>query len=383
MSKVYRVTILVDTTSSFGRGIVRGILKYARIHGPWSFYTQLGWKERGLPRLKDWGAHGLINFEVQKSNKSLDETTLPAVFLYETREPVEDFPTIICENETIGRLGAEHFIERGFTNFAFFGFKDISWSQERCKGFASHLKEHGFKTEIFDSKRKDILLHYNSEQIKTLDWLKDLAKPTCIMACDDYRGQYVLETCRLAGIRVPEEISVLGVNDDEFVCELTEPPLSSITLDTDKAGYHVAKILDKLMKNKKPDSQFAVIEPIGISTRRSTDILAVDNPDLAKALHFIRENAKHGLQVIDVLEAVNVPRRTLYLLFQKYLHRSIHYEINRVRMRHVRQMLIETDMTIDQIARSIGSDNSKHIARTFKKFYGMTPLSFRKKHRVS
>jgi LacI family transcriptional regulator len=200
------------------------------------------------------------------------------------------------------------------------------------------------------------------------------------MACNDDRGQYVLEACQIAGLRVPDDVAVIGVDNDDLICDLTVPPLSSIALNHEKAGYQAAQLLDEMMAGKKVDSKTIIpLESSHIVIRQSTDVLAIEDHELAEAVRFIRGHSREAIQVSDVVESVAVSRRVLERRFREVLKRSVHDEIARARVEHACRMLVETNLSVSQIAQHLGYPSDKHIARHFRKEKGMTPRQYRKK----
>ena len=213
-----------------------------------------------------------------------------------------------------------------------------------------------------------------------VDWLKSLPKPVGLMACNDYRGRQVIEACKTAGILVPEEVAVLGVDNDEVICNLANPPLSSIQLNVRRAGYEAAELLDKLMSDKEVTSQKIDVLPTHVITRQSTDIMAISDREVASALRFIRKHSREPIQVSDVARAVALTSRSLQRKFRSVLNRSVHNEISYARMERISQLLIETHLPISLIASEFGFSDVAHMARSFRKIKGTTPLAFRKKY---
>jgi len=200
------------------------------------------------------------------------------------------------------------------------------------------------------------------------------------MVCSDDRSQEICEACRIADIHVPEEVAIIGVDNDEVFCELSNPRLSSVAFNTEKAGYEAAELLDKLISGRKVKDIRVVVHPTHIVTRHSTDILAVEDEEAAKAIRFIREHQNKSIQVCDVVNAVGVSRRSLERRFRKSLGRSVHEEIRRVHIDQVCRMLIGTNLSVTKISRVLGYPDIDNIARYFKKEKGTTPLAYRKRY---
>jgi LacI family transcriptional regulator len=200
------------------------------------------------------------------------------------------------------------------------------------------------------------------------------------MACNDDRGRHVIEACKMANVKIPYEVVVLGVDNDELFCELSDPPLSSIARDTEAAGFEAASVLDDLMSGNKTECSRIIVHPTHVVARVSSDVLAIEDPEVAKALSFIQEHSRRHIQVDEVPDAIAMSRRNLHHRFVKTLGRTVYEEIRRFRVDMVVQMLLETDMTIAQIAYELGWSSEKHIARQFRAIKGVTPLAFRKLH---
>ena len=213
-------------------------------------------------------------------------------------------------------------------------------------------------------------------------WIEELPKPAALMACDDDRGRSVLEACRLAGVRVPEEVAVIGVDDDQLFCELSDPPLSSVALNSEQGGYRTAHLLDQLMQKKISTPQHLIVEPTHVVSRRSTDVNAISGREVGLALSFIHRNRSRHFTVADVAEAVGTSRRNLELKFRKAVGRTILAEMQRVRLDHTKRMLRETDLPIPQIAESSGYNSVSYLTQVFRREVGVSPAIYRSRFRV-
>lgn len=381
MARIPKVILAIETSAAYGRGLLLGIAKYSRILGTWAFYSEPGGEQTSLPRLDSWGASGIIaRVADEKDAKRFIDTGLPTIFV-PLKQTVPGFPNIIDDCATEGKMAAQHLLDRGFRNFTFCGFTGMYWSQERRNSFCKTIAQAGFQTRCYDRKRVKVHPHYESEQRLLADWLKCLPKPVGLMACDDEHGRHVIEACKLAALHVPEQIAVIGVDNDRVVCALSDPPLSSIAVNTERAGYEAAQLLDELMaRKKKTRRKNIIVKPLHIVTRQSTDILAIEDRLVAQAVRFIREHAKDAITVDDVVDAATISRRPLEKRFRRVLNRSLLQEIRRVRAKHVAHMLAGTNLSISHIAAALGYPNVKHIARSFRHEKGMTPLAYRQKY---
>ena len=379
MVKVPRVILLIETSRAYGRALLRGITKYSRLHGPWVFYSEPGGLEKALPYLKHWAPDGIIMRDSGKGYAVI-KMKVPVIVSVHLKEHTLGTPYIDTNGVEIGRMAAEHLLNHGFTHFAFCGFDELHWSRERGENFSKRIRKAGHKTYFYKRPRTKKQRIWENEQAIMVDWLKSLPKPLGLMACNDDRGRQLTEACKIAELHVPEEVAIVGVDNDELVCELSDPPLSSVALNVERGGYEAAELLYKLMQGKKVKNQDVIIEPTHVATRQSTDILAMEDLDVARAIRFVRLNSKNPIQVNQVVDAASLSRRSLELRFRKALNRSVHDEIRRVRIEQVIRMLLETNMSVSQIAHSLGYPGVNNLARYFQREKGMSPLTYRKKY---
>jgi len=378
MRNLTKVIVLIPSTVSYGRGLLRGIAKYSRLHGPWAFFSERGEPDKVVASLKNWGAKGIItHIPDPMTPQSIIPKGLPAVVLA-LKNQIPGFPNIIGDWENDGKIAAEYFINRGFRNFAYCSFSNLDWSRIRGLSFQAALKERGYDIHLYEEPYVGLHKHWEREQEHLAEWLESLPKPIAIMACNDERGKHVLEACKLADLCVPEQVAVLGVDDDETICELTGPPLSSIAVNTEKAGYEAAALLDRMMKGEKGPFEDVIVQTLQVTTRQSTDILAIEDEVVAKALQFIRMNAKKPIQVEDVADTLAMHRRGLERRFTKYLGRSIHEEIRRVRVEEISKLLLETNLPISHISTMLNFHEVPHMTRFFTRETGISPLEYRK-----
>ena len=293
--------------------------------------------------------------------------------------PEWGIPTFTTDNEAIGRLGAEHLIERGLTQLAFCGIPPTQlttyWSHQRQAGFAARAAQAGLPCSMFTSndRREPARTFMHLSQ-----WLRSLPKPVGVMAAFDVRACTVLSACRLLQLMVPEDVAVLGVDNDELMCELSNPPLTSVEHGARKLGYESAQLLDGLMAGRQPSRLRHVIAPDGIVTRRSSDIIAIDNHDVAAALCFIRQHAYSDIQVRDVAKAVSLSRSRLEVEFRAQTGRSVHAEIQRVRLARARQLVVTTGLPLKQVAAMAGFKHVQYMTTVFRRHLGRTPGEHRR-----
>ena len=382
-----RIWLKLDLSRAPERNILRGISKYAQLHGPWTFLL----KPLYDPVSRAKGPRGKAALGRQPFDAALLSPTqvtdemlalhCPTMLTSSSNTTHAGVYWIEGDNAAISRLAVDYFFERGYRNLAYCGLEPLVWSCQRKETFAHYVAELGGEVFLYDR-----VLSRNTIWEKELDdivtWLGGLPKPIALLACNDDRAQQVVQACHMARIKVPEEISILGVDNDDLICTTTNPPISSIELDFELAGYRAAERLDRLMKNASVDSPQISVSPTQVVTRQSSDIMAIEDANVVDALSYIRKHYKTPLQVSQVAEAVAVSRRTMQLKFKRYLGRSIHEEITRVRVNHVARLLVETTMSISQIATSMGFADDKHIAKLFCSHKGMVPHLYRKKHQL-
>lgn len=379
MQKLPKIVLMIEPIGEYVQGLLRGIAQYSNINGPWVFYREPGKHEGTLPQISPELADGIIAkiSSASKARKKLPKS-VPAI-LIGYREIIPDMPQIFGDTEAIGKLAAEYFINKGFRNFAFCGFDEFHWSRERGKSFKSFLEIKRFKVHWYRNLKGAKRKSWQLEQQDIAKWLKTLPKATAVLACNDDRGQHLISACQLAKLRVPEEISILGVDNDKFVCGLTYPPLSSIAIGTERAGYEVAELLSKMMQTKKVINKSIFVHPTHVVTRQSTDIIAIDDKLVSDAINYIHKNSNMDISVDDVAEAVMTSRRRLERKFRKLLSKSVYEEIRHIRVNKIISMLLETNLTMAQIGLAMGFKDITHTGRYFKEETGLSPLVYRQK----
>lgn len=382
--RLRQVMLLVETSRAYGRGLVEGIGRYVEEHGPWSIYFE----ERGLldplPKwLKNWQGDGIISRTVRKADiERLQATHLPVVELY--ANPGLGLPRAYPDQSAIARLAAEHFLDRGFRRFAFFCTDRAWWMNERRDVFVAELQRSGFACECFPAHgQRDLAPPTQSDQREVARWLSSLPKPCGVFCASDLYAARLLDACRTIGIAVPEEIAVLGVDNDPVICSVTFPSLSSIELGSRRIGYEAAALLDHMMSGQQPTPGEVRMPPERVVCRQSTDVLAIEDPDVARAIRYIREHAANGLRIEQLAEATGICRRTLQQRFQRCLQRTPKHEILRVQMERAKLLLCETDMPVETVCQRSGFVSFKYFARAFHRVTGMTPRGYRKAHGIS
>ena len=384
-----RIILLSDFAEEYNKNLLRGITRYSKDHGPWTFcrmptyYRETMGMDAVLQWAKEWEADGVIGqFYNNEEIKKFKQANIP-VIAQDFKERFTDIPNITGSYRETGRLGAEYFLMKGFKNFAFYGFNNIVWSRERAEGFESRIQEAGYKVHNYELKDTTSMdqWYYKSSALSV--WLNSLPKPIAIMTCDDNQGNHIIEAAGHAGIRIPDEIAVLGVDNDETICDLSDPPLSSIGLDTEKGGYEAARLMEQMIEAKTCSAPDIVVKATQVISRHSTDIFASKDKYIVSALKYIHDNLDKNLKVDQVLREVPLSRRSLEKRFVQTTGYPVYEYIYNQRIEKFTQKLLETDMTIFEIAIDLGLNDSKNIARQFKQIKGLTPMEYRKTYLVA
>ncbi len=382
MSDMLTVVLLINPSRAYTRGLLNGIAQYARLHGPWAFYRPLEYREpkfrQGLLSvLKSLKPHGILMREPPQIDEIV-KLHVPTVSFPYRRETIPGVANVATDHHAIGVMAAEHFLDRGLQRFAYCGFDDWWWSRKRKGGFTETIERAGFSVHAYQLPRAKSKRTWGKELPLIAEWLKVLPRPVGLMASNDDRAELVTEACKAVDLSVPDDVAILGVDNDQTICELCTPPLSSVTLNIRKAGYDAAALLDRMIAGKATLPQTIHVKPARVVTRQSTDILAVDDPEVAAAMRYIRHFAKMNLGVDFVVAHSNVSRRVLEKRFRHTLGCSIHDKIRQVRVELATAMLTETQMTISQIACALGFSDVAHLSRYFSKAKGFSPAQYRK-----
>lgn len=381
MTKRWReVAVLVETSTSWGAEIVRGMADYAKRHGPWYFYLEPRGRYEVIHLPPHWKGDGIIaRVTTPVLARQIVRSGIPAVNVSCFDHGRGRIPICTCDERAIGRMAADHLRERGFTRFAYCGVEDRPGYIDRLgQSFRERVREAGFCCQVFRPSRSAGLARAWQQQRRAMsEWLKGLPKPVGLFAWNDVRGRQVTEACRYAGLAVPEEVAVIGGEYDELTGSISSPELSTIDLSAFQVGYRAAELLDRLMSGQPRPSRPVRVAPTGVIVRQSTDTIAVDKEELAQAVRFIREHALNGISVDEVVRNVAVSRRGLELQFRRFLGHSPAAEIRRMRMTKARQLLSGTSMPISQIAAACGFRTAESFTRTFCRCEGVSPTGFR------
>ncbi len=380
-----RVALLIETSRTYGRDLLRGVKRYTEEHGGWSLFVEVrDLESKPPPWLSKWDGDGIL---VRSGSIAISSAVrrlgVPTVEL-RSNKVGDNVPFVGVDNEEVGRLVAEHFLERGFQHFGVYELDSEQFFVDRRDSFVKHLRAAGFECSPFQQAgHTEKPSQWEQQQKRLIDWLQGLPRPVAVMACTDQLGCWLLDACRRAEIPVPEQIAVVGVENDETLAAMSSPPLSSLSLAGKKIGYEAARILDGMMNAELPPEEPVLIAPVGIEARLSCDIFAIEDPLLSRCLRLIREQACQGLKVADILEAIPISRSSLERGIRKLLGRSPNAEINRVRLQKVCELLSQTELTLEQIAARTGFTTSQYLSELFRKSINKTPGEYRKDSRNS
>jgi LacI family transcriptional regulator len=370
------VALFVETSSDYGRGVLRGIARYLRRCGPWSIFLEQHEIGAKLPDwIVRWDGDGIIT---HYDHPQIFKTHLPTVVLFERDDLGLGVPRILSDNVAVGRMAAQHLLARGFDSFGYYGSRGEYWSELRWRGVQGVLKGVAGEPCRYQPDPGELTRDWEAQQIALTEWISSLPRPLGLIACNDIHGLRALDACRRAQLAVPQEVAVIGADNDVELCDLSDPPLSSIDCNRERVGYESAALLDCLMMGEAPPCSAKVIPPLGVITRQSTAIPAVTDRYVAQALHIIRRRACSGIDVQAVLEQLQVSRRSLEQRFRHSLGRSPGAEILRVRIEEAKMLLAATDLPVEVISRRTGFSKPAYFSTAFRNHTGIAPSLYRR-----
>jgi LacI family transcriptional regulator len=382
-----RVALIYDAKLPYDVKVMAGVAAYVQRHADWSvFIEEDALSRQRLPELSTWHGDGIIaDLDDAHVARQVAKSGVPAVAFgsgYGWYDPASGIPYFYSDNRAVARLAADHLHDRGFRQFAYYGYhkgRVSAFSAERAAAFGDCVRAAGCPLQVlqgpYEDHRKWALL-----QRRLGLWLQSLPKPIGLMAANDKAARQVLEACRSNRIRVPEDIAVVGADNDEMLCQLSSPPLSSVEQGARRIGFQAAALLDRMMSGRMPRRKRYMIPPEGIVVRRSSDIIAVDDEDIAAALALIHNRACEGIKVHDVADAVALSRSQLDRRFKAVVGRTLHDELRRVRLARAKQLLVEPSLTLKQIAVRCGFPSVQHLTEVFRQCEGVAPAAYRRQH---
>lgn len=381
MPATRHVALLIEATNAYARGLLHGVAQYEHEHAGWTVYFEPHASDAPPPKwLKNWKGDGILaRVENRRIAKAVLAVGAPVVEL-RRKITLPGVPSIGPDNDAVTRLAIEHLRERGFRQFGFCGIlRGLDPAMDgRADKFCGHLEEAGLHCSRFEPERGSV---WEREERRIAQWVRSLPKPAGVMTCNDNRGLQVLRACVSVGVAVPDQIAVIGAGNDDCLCSLSHPPLSSVDLGPEAIGYEAAALLDRMMSGRRAPAPRIQVPPRRIVTRRSTDVLATEDQAVVTAVRFIRSNAYDDICVGDVLRQVNLSRSALEPRLKQVIGRTIHQEIHRIRLERVKALLSTTDLPTKQISAQAGFHSVQYLARVFRTATGLTPASYRKRMR--
>lgn len=380
-----KLLFITDYTEQFAYRLLRGIIDYSSNTEPWvvckmpaDYKRQLGIKGVVKWALK-WKADVVIGQFSPDDDVTLFRKNGIVALAQDYINKFDTIPNITADYQRTGEMAADHFLSRGFQHFGFFGYNGVCWSDERRDGFLGRLRQAGYKGKfhVYDRQHIDNLWYY--EQAGLSEWIKSLPKPIAIMACDDNQGNILLEACNSCGVKIPYDVAIIGVDNDEVLCNLSDPSLSTINVGIERGGYEAAAMAEKMVRDPSFEGGDIVLHPLNIVSRLSTSVFATKDQIVFNALQFIHANIDRHIDVSDVLEYIPMSRRLLEQRFKAATGETIYKYIIAQRMERFAQLLISTNDPVSEIAMKLDEPDTKSIARRFKAIKGCTPSDFRKK----
>ncbi len=380
-----KVALLVESSRSYGRGLLRGIARFAQMRSHWSLLHQEMTIEVFLPDwMKESKLSGVIGRLDSRIIESIRRLNVPCVDV-RCAESFPGIPQVETDDRKVAQLAFEHLWERGFRRFAFCGLQHAHFSEARLEAFRECVQAAGCSLSIYETPGQREATLASLEESGMFDlkampkWLASLEPPTGLFVCNDIRGQQILNVCRGLDLNVPDDVAVIGVDDDDAICPLSDPPLSSIRPDAERVGYRAAEILNVMMNGEPVSQAIEYVPPKSVVQRLSTQVIAVEDREVARVCRFIREHACDGIDVNDVAAFTRLSRRQLERRFRRELKRTPHQEITAIQVAKVQQLLRETEMTLEEIAPLAGYGHKESLSAVFKRECGETPGEYRRR----
>lgn len=380
-----RLLFITDFTEQFAYRFLRGIFNYSLGADQWvvckmppAYKRQLG-MEGVVAWAKEWRADVVIAQFDPDDDVTLFRKNGIVALAQDYISKFDSIPNITGDYVNTGRMAAKYFLSKGFTNFGYFGYNGVCWSDERCEAFKECIQESvdGGNVHVYDRQNIDNMWYY--DQSVLTDWLLELPKPIAIMACDDNQGNILLQACELCGLHVPYDVAVLGVDNDDILCGMSSPAMSTINVDIERGGYDTAAMVDKMVRDHSYEGEDIVLNPLTVVERLSSSLFATNDREVLMALRYIHSNIDSKIQVTDVLENVPLSRRLLEQRFKKMTGMTIYNYISNQRIERFAQYLLSGNDSISEIAARMDEFDTKSISRRFKELKGCTPSEFRKK----
>ena len=380
-----RLLFITDFTEQFAYRFLRGILDYSRRTEPWvvckmppAFKRQLG-LEGVVSWAKTWKADVVIAQFDPEDDVTIFKKNGIIALAQDYVSKFSQIPNITGEYDKTGRMAAEHFLKKKFENFGFFGYNGVCWSDERYEGFRKAIEEAGYgeNLHLYDRQNIDNMWYYDQSCLH--EWLVSLPKPIAIMACDDNQGNMLIQACHVCGFKIPFDVAIIGVDNDEILCSMSEPAMSTINVDIERGGYDTAAMVDRMVNDPSYEGEDVTLQALKVVERVSSSLFASNDPSVLKALRYILANIDHRISVTDILEQVPMSRRLLEQRFKQMTGVTIYNYISVHRIERFAQLLLSSNDSVSDIAARLDEFDTKSISRRFKALKGCTPMEYRKK----
>lgn len=379
--QVQVVAVMVETETSWGRRVIRGIAQYSDKHALWHLLIDPRDHEQRSSLPDGWRGDGVIaRLSSRQQIDQVKQRSIPTVDVDDVYGPTPGVGRVITDETARAEFAVEHLLARGFTQFAYFAPPSHRYSNSRGEAFERAVTLRGHKCHTYrPGYRAGRKMSWAELQRRVNRWLLSLPRPIAILAVDAHHARQLAEVCHFSSIRVPDDFAILAGDSDDLLCEVSTPPLSAVSLACERIGYEAAAMLHQMMGGKPAPQEPILVPPHGVTSRQSTDFLAIDDPMIVRALRFIQNHTQHGIGVDDILREVPLSRRSLEIQFKSYLGRTPAEEIRRVQLERAKELLLNRDLSITEVALSSGFSNATRFGIAFRKKFGTTPRNFRKK----
>ena len=382
-----KILLLTDFSSGYSRNLLKGIVRYSKEVGNWSFqrmplYYRMLYGENGVVEwAKKWQADAIIAQLTDVNIELLNDLNIP-IIVQNYRDRNKAVSNLTGDYFNTGVMAAKFFLNRGYRNFAFYGFKGAIWSRERADGYSHEIEKQGYKLAVLENDNKD-KEEWSYNHTVLGNWLQSLPKPVALFACDDHFALQISETCNVYNINVPDDIAILGVDNDDLLCNISDPPLSSIVLDVENGGYNAGKLLHQLITKEITEPFNIVVNPLIIERRKSTEKYAVSDKNIRTILNYIEKNYANHLSVEELVKQVPLSRRVLEKKFKEETGESLYQYIQNYRIDQFTRLLITTDYSLFEAALQSGFENYKNVSRIFRKYKSLSPAEYRKRYKCN
>lgn len=379
-----KILLLTDFSSGYSRSLLENVVRYAREVGPWAFYRmplyfrELYGDEEVVEWAKKWGADAIIAQFSDIDLSVLNQLNIP-IIVQNYKERSSGISNLTGDYFGTGVIAANFFLHKGYKSFAYYGLTDTVWGRERGEGFKKIVSNKGYEVYEFNNRKRVPSEKWSFDVEQVSRWLLSLPKPIALFACDDYYALQITEVCKMYDISIPEEIAVLGVDNDKLLCNISDPQLSSIELDIENGGYEAGKLLHQFIEKKIIAPVDIIIKPVRIVPRASTERFAVSDRHIEQLLQYIDNNYQNPLSVDELTQIIPFSRRVLEKKFKRETGTSVYQYLLDLRIEKFADLLITTDLPLIEAATRSGFTDYKNISRIFTKAKEMTPLQYRKR----